>query len=290
MTPSFPRSTATLFEEVSREQHVSESGARVRVRALPAAARSVTRLLAGTSGWSYPSWQPGFYPAGLDRSAFLSFYAGRLDAVELNATKYRLPSQAQFESWAAQVPDGFRFAVKAPDGVERRLDVFQERVLRPRRPARLRARRRRAPARRRLPGAPARLLRPGDPLRSRPAPSVLGRCRGAPRERQVPSGSVRRAPTPAGPTCASASSPTTMPALEAIAARIRAHRCRLHRGVRVLPPRRRSRTRPPRRSVSAPCSSPERARAPPVAEAPSRSIGCGGAGLLAALAVAAAAA
>ena len=87
------------------------------------------RLLAGTSGWSYPSWQPGFYPAGLDRSAFLSFYAGRLDAVELNATKYRLPSQAQFESWAAQVPDGFRFAVKAPDGVERRLDVFQERVL-----------------------------------------------------------------------------------------------------------------------------------------------------------------
>jgi uncharacterized protein YecE (DUF72 family) len=88
----------------------------------------VTRLLAGTSGWSYPSWQPGFYPAGLDRSAFLSFYAVRLDAVELNATKYRLPSQAQFESWAAQVPDGFRFAVKAPDGVERRLDVFQERV------------------------------------------------------------------------------------------------------------------------------------------------------------------
>ena len=89
----------------------------------------MTRLLAGTSGWSYPSWQPGFYPAGLDRSDFLSFYAGRLDAVELNATKYRLPSQAQFESWAAQVPDGFRFAVKAPDRVERRLDVFQERVL-----------------------------------------------------------------------------------------------------------------------------------------------------------------
>lgn len=84
--------------------------------------------LVGTSGWSYPSWQPAFYPAGLDRSEFLSFYAGRLDAVELNATKYRLPSQAQFESWAAQVPDGFRFAVKAPAGVERRLDVFQERV------------------------------------------------------------------------------------------------------------------------------------------------------------------
>ncbi len=89
----------------------------------------MTRVFVGTSGWSYPSWQPGFYPAGLDRASFLSFYAERLLAVELNATKYRLPSQGQFESWAAQVPDGFRFAVKAPEGVARRLDVFQERVL-----------------------------------------------------------------------------------------------------------------------------------------------------------------
>ena len=82
----------------------------------------------GTSGWGYPSWQPGFYPAGLDRSAFLSFYSERLATVELNATKYRLPSEEQFRSWAAQVPEGFRFAVKAPDGVERRLATFEERV------------------------------------------------------------------------------------------------------------------------------------------------------------------
>lgn len=89
----------------------------------------MTRLRIGTSGWSYPSWQPGFYPSRLDRSAFLTFYATRLDTVELNATKYRLPSQSQFEHWAEQVPEGFRFAVKAPDRIERRLDVFQERVL-----------------------------------------------------------------------------------------------------------------------------------------------------------------
>ncbi len=82
----------------------------------------------GTSGWGYPSWQPGFYPPGLDRSGFLSYYAERLATVELNATKYRLPSEEQFRSWAEQVPDGFRFAVKAPDGVERRLATFEERV------------------------------------------------------------------------------------------------------------------------------------------------------------------
>ena len=88
----------------------------------------MSRALVGTSGWGYPSWQPGFYPAGIDRSAFLSFYAEQLTAVELNATKYRLPSEEQFRSWASQVPDGFRFAVKAPAGVERRLSTFEERV------------------------------------------------------------------------------------------------------------------------------------------------------------------
>jgi uncharacterized protein YecE (DUF72 family) len=82
----------------------------------------------GTSGWGYPSWQPGFYPAGLDRSEFLAYYAAQLPTVELNATKYRLPSEEQFHAWAGQVPDGFRFAVKAPDGLERRLTTFEERV------------------------------------------------------------------------------------------------------------------------------------------------------------------
>jgi len=88
----------------------------------------VSRVLVGTSGWGYPSWQPGFYPAGVDRSSFLSYYAEHLTAVELNATKYRLPSEEQFRSWASHVPDGFQFAVKAPAGVERRLSTFEERV------------------------------------------------------------------------------------------------------------------------------------------------------------------
>ncbi len=87
---------------------------------------SVVRV--GTSGFGYPSWQPGFYPAGTDRSAFLAYYAEHLPTVELNTTKYRLPSEAQFRAWSEQVPDGFRFAVKAPDRVEQRLETFEERV------------------------------------------------------------------------------------------------------------------------------------------------------------------
>ena len=88
----------------------------------------MSRLLVGTSGWSYPSWRPGFYPAGTDPSEFLGLYAARLGAVELNSTGYRLPSEEQFALWADAVPEGFRFAVKAPPGTLRRLDAVQERV------------------------------------------------------------------------------------------------------------------------------------------------------------------
>ncbi|HWB22886.1 MAG TPA: DUF72 domain-containing protein [Gaiellaceae bacterium] len=82
----------------------------------------------GTSGWSYPSWRPGFYPAGMKPEEFLRFYAEQFDTVELNTTGYRLPAEDQFRRWAETVPDGFRFAPKL---ALRRLDsvpVFVERV------------------------------------------------------------------------------------------------------------------------------------------------------------------
>jgi uncharacterized protein YecE (DUF72 family) len=66
----------------------------------------------GTSGWSYPSWKPGFYPAGTDAKEFLRFYAERFSTVELNTTGYRLPGEEQFRRWAEQTPSGFRFAPK----------------------------------------------------------------------------------------------------------------------------------------------------------------------------------
>jgi uncharacterized protein YecE (DUF72 family) len=66
----------------------------------------------GTSGWSYPSWKPGFYPAGTDPREFLAYYAQRFSTVELNTTGYRLPAEEQFERWAKQTPPGFRFAPK----------------------------------------------------------------------------------------------------------------------------------------------------------------------------------
>ncbi len=73
---------------------------------------SVAGLYVGTSGWSYPSWKPGFYPPGTKPADFLGFYAQRFRSVELNTTGYRLPAEEQFSRWAAQVPTGFQFAPK----------------------------------------------------------------------------------------------------------------------------------------------------------------------------------
>jgi uncharacterized protein YecE (DUF72 family) len=95
-----------------------------------ATASRLARLSVGTSGWSYRSWQPGFYPEGLASDEFLGFYATRLPSVELNSTGYRLPSEEQFDRWAASVPDGFRFAVKAPPRALRDVATFEERVRR----------------------------------------------------------------------------------------------------------------------------------------------------------------
>jgi Protein of unknown function DUF72 len=85
--------------------------------------------LVGSSGWSYPSWRPAFYPAGSRTEDFLGLYAARLPAVELNATGYRLPGADQFRRWAQQVPSGFRFAVKVPSLGLRRPEVVRERVV-----------------------------------------------------------------------------------------------------------------------------------------------------------------
>jgi uncharacterized protein YecE (DUF72 family) len=71
------------------------------------------KLYVGTSGYSYKEWKGSFYPEKIPAAEMLSYYASRLPAVELNNTFYRMPQRNMVESWRAQVPDDFRFSVKA---------------------------------------------------------------------------------------------------------------------------------------------------------------------------------
>jgi uncharacterized protein YecE (DUF72 family) len=70
-------------------------------------------VYAGTSGWAYPSWKPGFYPAKLSSARFLSYYATRLNSVEVNYTFRSFPTEKSLKGWIDATPPGFKFAVKA---------------------------------------------------------------------------------------------------------------------------------------------------------------------------------
>ncbi|MFP4418117.1 MAG: DUF72 domain-containing protein [Chitinispirillaceae bacterium] len=67
----------------------------------------------GTSGYQYSEWSQIFYPVDLKHDKYLKYYGENLNAVEINSTFYRLPGEQILQSWAQQVPQHFRFSIKA---------------------------------------------------------------------------------------------------------------------------------------------------------------------------------
>ncbi len=88
------------------------------------------RVFVGTSGYSYKEWKGSFYPDDLSEARMLSYYAERFRTVEINNTFYRMPSESVLSRWAAEVPDGFTFVLKAPRRIthEKRLKDVEEDV------------------------------------------------------------------------------------------------------------------------------------------------------------------
>ena len=73
----------------------------------------MSQLRAGASGFSFKEWKGPFYPSDCKPDAMLVYYAQRLPTVEINSSFYRMPKRTVLEDWARQVPEGFRFAIKA---------------------------------------------------------------------------------------------------------------------------------------------------------------------------------
>ncbi|MFN0179126.1 MAG: DUF72 domain-containing protein [Gemmatimonadales bacterium] len=67
----------------------------------------------GTSGYAFKEWKGPFYPEKLPDAEMLPFYATKFNSVEINNTFYRMPKEKNLLDWAAQVPESFRFAIKA---------------------------------------------------------------------------------------------------------------------------------------------------------------------------------
>lgn len=66
----------------------------------------------GCSGWVYRDWVGPFYPAEVKAKDRFAFYASRFDTAEINASFYRLPSEAAVAGWAERAPPGFVYAWK----------------------------------------------------------------------------------------------------------------------------------------------------------------------------------
>jgi uncharacterized protein YecE (DUF72 family) len=114
MAPERPRRPAARKAEAA-------GGARKPPARETTPATGTERVLAGTSGFSYPAWRGRFYPEDLPARQMLAFYAGELGTVEINNTFYRLPTPALLTGWAEQTPPGFRFALKAPQRITHQL-------------------------------------------------------------------------------------------------------------------------------------------------------------------------
>lgn len=73
------------------------------------------KIFIGTSGWTYDDWQGRFYPDDVRRANRLSFYAQQFNAVEVNATFYRLPTANMVQAWNRRLGGGFRLVLKHPE-------------------------------------------------------------------------------------------------------------------------------------------------------------------------------
>ena len=77
----------------------------------------------GTSAFTAAGWAGSFYPKGMKSTDYLSFYATRFDAVELDNTFYATPAVSTVKGWYAKTTAKFLFALKAPQ------EITHERVL-----------------------------------------------------------------------------------------------------------------------------------------------------------------
>lgn len=68
----------------------------------------------GLPVWGCKEWVGDLYPAGTPGRKLLEAYGQRLGCVEVNSTHYSVPELTTIRSWAASVPEGFKFYPKFP--------------------------------------------------------------------------------------------------------------------------------------------------------------------------------
>jgi len=73
----------------------------------------MSNIRIGIGGWTYEPWRGTFYPEKWPQKRELDYAASHVTAIEINGTYYGSQKPATFASWAAAVPEGFVFTLKA---------------------------------------------------------------------------------------------------------------------------------------------------------------------------------
>ena len=84
---------------------------------------SAAKAYIGTSGWSYATWRPKFYPEGMKAKEFLTFYSTKLKTIEINYTFNHLPTEKNVAEWTAATGDDFLFGLKASQQITHRAQL-----------------------------------------------------------------------------------------------------------------------------------------------------------------------
>ncbi|MFC2056593.1 DUF72 domain-containing protein [Chloroflexota bacterium] len=67
----------------------------------------------GTSGFSYNDWVGNFYPVGMPKREWLTYYAREFNACEVNSTYYALPKLSNVKAMVEKTNEDFLFSIKA---------------------------------------------------------------------------------------------------------------------------------------------------------------------------------
>lgn len=70
-------------------------------------------LYYGTSGFSYDDWVGNYYPAGMPKREWLTYYAREFNTCEINSTYYALPMPSSLKAMMEKTGAGFLFSIKA---------------------------------------------------------------------------------------------------------------------------------------------------------------------------------
>ena len=83
----------------------------------------MNRTFVGTSGWSYTTWRPRFYPEGMKSKDFLAYYGTKFKTIEINYTFNHLPTEKNVAEWTGATPADFLIGLKASQLITHRAQL-----------------------------------------------------------------------------------------------------------------------------------------------------------------------